>query len=499
MDADASYAGLHFTDPSTTVGAEVEITADYSSSSTTLESLEATLTYDTEMLRFISGDSTTGGGGTLTISGSGSGSSIKFVMKFQALKEGTARVEVAQASGVDSSGEDVEITLGSSAVTIGPGDPSLITEEEGSGDGNTGEFPATGPQVEIDGAQYVITNDIPDMVVPQGFERGEFTFEGMSCQAVTQAISGESALYMTPAGGGDPDFFMYNSDEGTFFPFEQVEIASERFLVLLRDDGNMKVPDQYQETKLTIEGKEFTAWQDPSDAEYYIVYGLNADGQKLLYKYDTVDRTYQRYVEQISAQETEKKKAAKGLWGKILQFIEDMLDIMVIITIMLILVLVGVLIVIGVKLNHRNIELDDLYDEYGIDADDDDDELPVRKKKSPPASPSGKGKKTSSEKSKNGSAVRVPVKTMNLREEFDDYEDEFDDYDDEDDYEDEFDSYDESDYEDDFDYEEDDDDNEDDGRSPIQDLDELLSAQSKKKRSHMEKDDAFQVDFIDLD
>ena len=33
----------------------------------------------------------------------------------------------------------------------------------------------------------------------------------------------------------------------------------------------------------------------------------------------------------------------------------------------------------------------------------------------------------------------------------------------------------------------------------IDDLDELLSRQPKKKRGHTEKDDAFQVDFIDLD
>ena len=36
------------------------------------------------------------------------------------------------------------------------------------------------------------------------------------------------------------------------------------------------------------------------------------------------------------------------------------------------LVLVVVLIVIGVKLHHRNLELDDLYDEYGIDLDEEE-------------------------------------------------------------------------------------------------------------------------------
>ena len=54
MVADAAYAGLHFTDPSTTVGAEVEVVANFSSTSTSLQSLNAVLTYDTSMLRFVS-------------------------------------------------------------------------------------------------------------------------------------------------------------------------------------------------------------------------------------------------------------------------------------------------------------------------------------------------------------------------------------------------------------------------------------------------------------
>ena len=92
--------------------------------------------------------------------------------------------------------------------------------------------------------------------------------------------------------------------------------------------------------------------------------------------------------------------------------------------------------------------------------------------------------------------MRVPVKTMNLRDEgiFDDY-----DYDDDDDYDDyEFD--DDDDYGDTssngdigYDYDEEK------SGGVIDDLDELLSHQPKKKRGHMEKDDAFQVDFIDLD
>ena len=348
MLAHAASAELFFSDPSTTVGAEVEVKVKLSSSSD-LASLDATLTYDAEMLRFISGDSASGGGGTITLSATGDSESIDLVLKFQALKEGTANIQVSQSSGTDSSGSALDITDGSSAVTIGPGDPSLIQPEEPNNTG-AGDPVADGPQVEVDGVPYVVTNGFSDAVIPMGFNRGEMTFEGTSCEVVTQPASNISALYLTPAAGGDAEFFLYDIDKGSLIPFEQVSIATDRYLIPLRDDGSVSLPERFQQTKLILNGKEFTAWQDPANAEYYLLYALNTDGEKTLYQYDATDKTYQRYLEQAAAaDDTEKKSSSKGgLWGKVLQFVEDFLDIAVILAVMLVLILIVVLIVIGV-------------------------------------------------------------------------------------------------------------------------------------------------------
>ena len=255
----------------------------------------------------------------------------------------------------------------------------------------------------------------------------------------------------------------------------------------MRDDGSVKLPKQYQKTTFTLNGKDFTAWQDTDNAEYYVMYALNKDGQKGLYQYDTVDKTYQRYLKHSGTDDTADKASAKGLWGKILQFIEDFLDILVIVAIAAFLVLVVVLIVIGVKLHHRNLELDDLYDEYGIDLDE-EEAVPAK----------GKGKKAKAVAAKGEPAVRKPVQKAKVQDEddFDDFEefedDDFDDFGEEADLEEE---YDEVDYEEDYGFDNDSDESE----ELIDDLDELLSSQPSKKRGHMEEDDTFKVDFIDLD
>ena len=102
MVAYAAPAELRFTDPSTTVGAEIEVTAKLSAQAN-VQSFEATLTYDSSMLKFQSGDQATGGDGTITLTGNGSGSSMEFVLKFQALAEGTTKIEVSNVKGTDTS------------------------------------------------------------------------------------------------------------------------------------------------------------------------------------------------------------------------------------------------------------------------------------------------------------------------------------------------------------------------------------------------------------
>ena len=114
---EAATAELRFADPSTNVGAEVEVKAKLSSAST-LKSLDATLTYDTDSLKFISGDNATEDNGQIKLSWSGSGTSTEFNLKFQALQEGTAKVEVASAEGTSSDGSALDITQGLSLIHI---------------------------------------------------------------------------------------------------------------------------------------------------------------------------------------------------------------------------------------------------------------------------------------------------------------------------------------------------------------------------------------------
>nr|WP_296030605.1 cohesin domain-containing protein [uncultured Dorea sp.] len=423
---EAAEAELRFSDPSTTVGAEVDVTVKLSSASS-IRSMEAALEYDTSSLKFISGDNATENDGTIKLMWTGSGTTAEFGLKFQALQEGNTNIEVASAKGTSTDGTTLDITEGSSAITIGEGDPSLI--QDNASDSTVGTDTtdnASAVTVKIGKKEYTVSNDFSDALIPEGFTRNEISFEGTNCQVITQESSGTNAMYLTENESGVADFYLYNNDDGSFSPFEEVEISKDHYIIPILNDGKLKLSNQYQKTTLTLNGKEFDTWQDTKNAEYYIIYALNSNGEKTTYRYDTSDGTYQKYEPETSETSTISGKNGKGLWGKVLNFVENFLDIVVIIALALILILVLVLIVTSVKLYHRDLELDDLYDEYGIDMDEEEAELKAKKKEA-------KAGKKAAKKVQKEEAKKAPKKVQKENadeDEFEGYND--DDFDDED-------------------------------------------------------------------
>ena len=419
--ASATTAEFRFSDPQTSVGAEVEVTAKVSSARA-LNTIQATLSYDKTKLRFISGDDATGGDGTITISRNdeNAGTSMEFNLTFQALDEGTTSIEVAKVDGIDNNGVALEVTSGSSSVSISEGDKSLIQEED------TGSV-ADGTEVKIGKTKYIVTDDFSDTIIPDGFVRDTLKFEGTDHQIIKQESSGALAMYLTPEKGGDADFYLYDSDTGSFSQLEVIEVAKGRYIIPLSDDGKLSLPDQYQKATLTLNGKEFDTWQDTNDAEYYIVYAMNSDGEKTTYRYDTTDGTYQKYTPSVgSASSGTTTNNGKGIWGKILNFVESFLDIVVIIAFVLFVVLLIAVIVTSVKLHYRDLELDDLYDEYGIDMDEEEEEKKIQKKA---AKKADKAKKKAKKSSKKSVSAKESSRYDYDEDEFEDYEDDFDDED----------------------------------------------------------------------
>ena len=435
----AAEGVLMYSDPSTKVGENVNIDLVVQSrSGETVGDVQVDMTYDPESLEFVSGEGFTADGtGALTFAGTGSGAELRETMTFRALKTGEAKITVDSSTAALSSGETLNLTQGSSTVTIAAADDGT-TSVEPTGSDKAGE--TTDIVVSVNGTDYNFSEAFTSADIPEGFSETTITFNGEDRKFVANE-AGVTLGYLVD-GSGAGSFFLYNSDDATFAPYIELNISDTTTIVPLNEADAVSLPDNYQQVELTVQEQQYPAWSDPANDRYYVIYALNTrTGASNLYQYDTEDGTYQ-YFE--APAQTEQEDSGAALPGRLGELIGDHLMVVLVIVAIVILILLILMIVFAVKLVHRNQELDDLYDEYDIPYDDEEEENSDNKK---------------SKKS---------------LDESDD-----DDYDDDD--------YDADDYDDDADYDDD-------------DYDESVDSHSKKggKKKKGGSSDDYNIDFIDL-
>lgn len=365
--AHAAEGTLMFSDPATAVGQEVTVDVKVRTGGGAIGDGKITVTYDAAALEFKSGTNATGSGGTVNLSGSGDGaaSELSFSIVFKALKEGETAINVGNYTAFLYNNEKLNLSLGASKVTIGPGD------------GTTAPAPVAGNavQVKINDKNYTIAENFADVDIPEGFTRSTLSYEGADRQVIMQESSGQYMFFLQDEAGKG-EFFLYDGDTDVFAPFVKIDISENAYIMLLNKTGKAKLPSEYVETTLETEnGEKFIAWQNAKNPDYYVVYALGSDGTKGYYQHDTKDGTYQRFNVPKSSKDTDAAKG--GLLGKATNFVDKYMKQLLIGVWGIFLVFLIVILVLGVKLYHRNQELDEIYEE---EDEDEDEVLSVRKK-----------------------------------------------------------------------------------------------------------------------
>ena len=424
--AEAANGAISFTDPSTTAGEVVEVACALRSSEGSVDGFNITLQYDPAYLTFQGGDGITAGDpGVITYYGTGDGSNLlRFTMQFQALQAGSTAIQVVSATATTTAGDAINCTSGASTITIAEGTvpvPETPVEETPVEETPVEETPAEeAVEVSVGEKKYTLSEAFDSESISEGFEETTGKYDGTEYKMVQQT-GGKAKLAYLVDEDGEGNFFLYDEEKEAFAPFVQVAVSATSSIILLQDVKDPKLPENYKKTDLTVNSYDFPAWQDLDHKEFYLVYAMDLNGEKAFYQYDEKEGSYQRFafVENFDKEEGKEASGAKSPFTPV-----SILFMIALAT------AVGILAIRNRKLNEQ---LDDLYDEYGIEEDvirldggkeedgyldDDDDDIEV---KTVDNSSENKGKNKTAEET-----VKDTKSEKEKTEELDDLDDDFD-------------------------------------------------------------------------
>lgn len=150
---------------------------------------------------------------------------------------------------------------------------------------------------DINGTEWTMVNDIPEDVVPEGFEHSKTVIDGLEYNTIHGTFGDITLVYLQSESGNG--LFVYDAAQNTAYEFVRINSESHFIVVLLPKVDD--VPEGYNEISLSIEGKGVaTAYQtkvektDDQTKDFYLVYAMNDNGESGWYTYDSVDGTYMR-------------------------------------------------------------------------------------------------------------------------------------------------------------------------------------------------------------
>lgn len=314
MQALASSAAITFSDPSVTVGSDVNVTMKVSSGETTLARADVTLAYDANLLEFVSGTDASGGAGTVRVNGGTNGSgtgTLEYNLKFHTLSAGTATLTIQNYNIYDADESFAELEhQGSSTVTISSAAAASTNTQLSSLVVSPGTL---SPAFSADTSSYslivgtevdtlainAIAADSTASVQVSGNEQLSMG-ENTVTITVTAADGASQAVYTLDVtkqeGGpnvGDTTTTTATTNEGVKLS------AKDKTITIMNPGSDVEIPEGFAESTIDIDGHQVKGWvwKLDTDHQYCIVYGMNEAGELNFYRYDLTEKTIQRYFE----------------------------------------------------------------------------------------------------------------------------------------------------------------------------------------------------------
>ena len=151
-------------------------------------------------------------------------------------------------------------------------------------------------KADIDGTEYSVAASFDPAALPEGYTQGTVTYNGTEIMAGT---GNDITLIYLQTAEGSGGFYIYSQDSGALSPYVTIDVTAKSIVVLPVDD-TVTVPSGFSETTIQLNGDikvKGWVWTSDEEQKYCVVYGMNENGEKGLYRYDIAEKTFQRYFE----------------------------------------------------------------------------------------------------------------------------------------------------------------------------------------------------------
>ncbi|MBO4862986.1 MAG: hypothetical protein J5517_01325 [Eubacterium sp.] len=245
-----------------TITATVMISGDYVANYTIY------LKYSSGLLEYQSGDGNTG---SIAISGSGP-TTVSYT--FKAVGEGRASVSTDGSEVYDAEGNQLTVAHAGANITIG-------TVQE------------TDNTIKVGSETYTLVNEYHLPTPPKDYVISYVTLgerEWFCYQAPNQNLK----VVCLQNVDGEQKWFVFDEKTQSFSPFLEYKLDGINYVVINKPD-DVKLPDGFTETSLTLDKTQFTAYTDGSENGVFLVYAMNPRGESGLYYFDSEEGTLTRY------------------------------------------------------------------------------------------------------------------------------------------------------------------------------------------------------------
>lgn len=209
--------------------------------------------------------------GSIEVTGSGAGS---FSYTFKAIADGSGKIQTSGYKIYDTNGTQLSVVHAGGNVAVGQ-----IQETEES--------------IKIGNEVYTLVGDRNLPKAPEGYELSSVTYNDEEIYAY-QSPNQKIKVVCLQNSEYEQSWFVYDEETGEFSPYIEYSLDGIRFVIINKPDDVM-IPDNYEETALTLNKSQITAYTDGSDSGMYLVYALNQTGIEGLYYFDSNEGNLTRY------------------------------------------------------------------------------------------------------------------------------------------------------------------------------------------------------------